>query len=394
MIRYFKFLKIDIMGKLLKKVKRKFQNLILFKRKILNQKSVNFEDRGYLENHEYDLYNLLDNIKTSEGNLDELNLLVSRKIRKMLDKNLITMDDISLLISGKLIYNKTGLTPDNVQQLMVDGYCKSNGLFQEVFYDFMFKDFNKKSHVDIIKSDMFGDFNLEQIEELATVIEENGYVVLPKVVKREYVDSLKEWSYSLKYRTIGNEEKTSYVDNVNFSNPDCVTANAIEADLLQNKEVMSLINDPVLLAIISRYLGVKPVLIHLCMWWSFMNQKQEASSEAAQLYHYDLDHMKWLKVFFYLSDVTTEQGPHTYIPVSHKIGRKNYKILQRGYARVTDAEMKDMQSEEPCSLLGEAGTVIIGDTKCFHKGTPVVAGSRLVLQPTFGPSEFLKKLVK
>ena len=125
-----------------------------------------------------------------------------------------------------------------------------------------------------------------------------------------------------------------------------------------------------------------------------MNQKQEASSEAAQLYHYDLDHMKWLKVFFYLSDVTTEQGPHTYIPVSHKIGRKNYKILQRGYARVTDAEMKDMQSEEPCSLLGEAGTVIIGDTKCFHKGTPVVAGSRLVLQPTFGPSEFFKKLVK
>ena len=382
------------MGKLLKKVKRKVQNLIIFKRKILNQKSTNLEDRGFLENHEYELYNLLENIKTSEENLDELNLRVSRNIKKMLNKNLITMDDLSLLISGKLIYNKTGLTPDNVQQLMVDGYCKSNGLFQKVFYDFMFKDFKREPLVGTIKSDVFGDFTAKQIEELASVIDGNGYVVLPKVVKREYVESLKEWSYDIKYRTIGNDEKTSYVDKVDFSNPGCVTANAIEADLLQNKEVMSLINDPVLLAIISRYLGVEPVLIHLCMWWSFVNQKQEASSEAAQLYHYDLDHMKWLKVFFYLSDVTTEQGPHTYIPASHKIGQKNYKILQRGYARVTDAEMKDMQSEESCSLLGEAGTVIIGDTKCFHKGTPVVAGSRLVLQPTFGPSEFLKKLVK
>lgn len=382
------------MGKLLKKVKRKVQNLIIFKRKILNQKSTNLEDRGFLENHEYELYNLLENIKTSEENLDELNLRVSRNIKKMLNKNLITMDDLSLLISGKLIYNKTGLTPDNVQQLMVDGYCKSNGLFQKVFYDFMFKDFKREPLVGTIKSDVFGDFTTKQIEELASVIEGNGYVVLPKVVKREYVESLKEWSYDIKYRTIGNDEKTSYVDKVDFSNPGCVTANAIEADLLQNKEVMSLINDPVLLAIISCYLGVEPVLIHLCMWWSFVNQKQEASSEAAQLYHYDLDHMKWLKVFFYLSDVTAEQGPHTYIPASHKIGQKNYKILQRGYARVTDAEMKDMQSEEPCSLLGEAGTVIIGDTKCFHKGTPVVAGSRLVLQPTFGPSEFLKKLVK
>ena len=45
---------------------------------------------------------------------------------------------------------------------------------------------------------------------------------------------------------------------------------------------------------------------------------------------------------------------------------------------------------EPKKVLGPSGSIIIGDTKCFHKGSPVISNPRLVLQPTFGPSNLLK----
>ena len=126
------------------------------------------------------------------------------------------------------------------------------------------------------------------------------------------------------------------------------------------------------------------------MWWTFKSNNSIGSSEAAQLYHYDLDHIKWLKVFIYLTDVGNEDGPHVYIPKSHISGNKNYKLLERGYSRVNDDEMSKFQKIEPKRVTGPAGSIIIGDTKCFHKGSPVISNPRLVLQPTFGPSDLLK----
>ena len=91
-----------------------------------------------------------------------------------------------------------------------------------------------------------------------------------------------------------------------------------------------------------------------------------------------------------MTDVGYEDGPHVYIPKSHKSGNKNYKLLERGYSRVNDNEMSQFQKIEPKKVLGPSGSIIIGDTKCFHKGSPVISNPRLVLQPTFGPSNLLK----
>ena len=43
-----------------------------------------------------------------------------------------------------------------------------------------------------------------------------------------------------------------------------------------------------------------------------------ASSEAAQLFHFDMDRIRFLKVFIYLTDVGTENGPHVYVRGSHR----------------------------------------------------------------------------
>ena len=45
---------------------------------------------------------------------------------------------------------------------------------------------------------------------------------------------------------------------------------------------------------------------------------KKADSEAAQMFHFDLDRIKWLKFFIYLTDVKINSGPHVYVSGTHK----------------------------------------------------------------------------
>ena len=73
------------------------------------------------------------------------------------------------------------------------------------------------------------------------------------------------------------------------------------------------------------------------MWWSNVSNKVDSFS--AQDFHFDLDSIKFLKVFIYLKDVTENKGPHVYVEGSHKLFSKPYEILKRGYSRVSDSEI-------------------------------------------------------
>lgn len=375
--------------KIVKKIFKKLINFYLFRRKIFRS---NFKkNNNYFEKNELLLSNYLNTDSFNYENYNEENDKLSALLAQFFRSNNFTLRDFSRLVSGKIIYNRTGITPDNIQQLLVESYSKSNGLIQDILHEFLYKECIQPNSNSLIESEIFGKVSTNEIDSIVNMIKHEGYVILPKLVPSEKIEQIKKWSYNIKYNIVDNFEKRYQVDNLNFDNPNCVTANAIENDLLNNAEINNLIFDPVIISIISKYLGIeKPSLIHLCMWWTFKSKNEFASSEAAQLYHYDLDHIKWLKVFFYLTDVGIEQGPHVYIPSSHIAGNKNYHLLERGYSRVSDSEMQKFQKSSSRKVIGSAGSVIIGDTKCFHKGTPVIKGARLVLQPTFGPSNLLK----
>lgn len=368
-------------------------NFFIFRRKILKINSRYIKNSSYFEKKELSLSNFLKNKTVDISSYNDYSYELAELIADFFDSNGFKIKDFSSFIAGKIVYNKTGFTPDNTQQLLVKYYSISNGLFQEIFHEFLYKDFGLGSESTFIESEIFGKVSSQEILSIVNVISKDGYVVLPKLVPEGKINSIKDWSYNIKYNVVDNFENRYLVNNVDFNSPDVVTANALEEDLVNNDDIKDLIFDPVIMAIISKYLGVdNPILIHLCMWWTFKSNNLIGSSEAAQLYHYDLDHIKWLKVFFYLTDVDEEDGPHVYIPESHISGNKNYKLLERGYSRVGDSEMSSLQNGKPKRVLGHSGTVIIGDTKCFHKGSPVISNSRLVLQPTFGPSNFLKNL--
>ena len=45
-------------------------------------------------------------------------------------------------------------------------------------------------------------------------------------------------------------------------------------------------------------------------------------------------------------------------------------------------------------MCGEAGSIFIGDTKCWHKGTPLKKGHRLVLELEYTSSLFIANYPK
>ena len=64
--------------------------------------------------------------------------------------------------------------------------------------------------------------------------------------------------------------------------------------------------DEYLIDVAREYFDSEPIFDIPVMWWS--NFGNVPSSEAAQLYHYDLERVKWLKIFFYLTDVNDYNG--------------------------------------------------------------------------------------
>ncbi|WP_448585435.1 hypothetical protein [Thermaurantiacus sp.] len=106
--------------------------------------------------------------------------------------------------------------------------------------------------------------------------------------------------------------------------------------------------------------------------------------EFSQLWHRDHDDPRTLKIFVYLSDVTSEaDGPFTFFPgpTSDRIG---YSIRSH---RPDDAILP-RAGREPVAKLGRAGTCFAVETsRCLHMGSRVAQGhSRLLLTLSYLPA--------
>jgi hypothetical protein len=124
------------------------------------------------------------------------------------------------------------------------------------------------------------------------------------------------------------------------------------------------------------------------MWWNTDFQK-EPDSEAAQFFHFDMDRIKWLKFFFYVTDVDDNCGPHSFVEGSHKDGGIPFSMTSKGYSRLSDEEVINHYGKEKIKVFAAPkGTIIAEDTRGLHKGTNVIEGHRLIFQIQFSNSLF------
>lgn len=162
-------------------------------------------------------------------------------------------------------------------------------------------------------------------------------------------------------------------------------------NLINNAAIFQdLANDNVIRSIVSNILGPNSKLLGCQMWWTFPESvSDEIKSEYAHFYHRDLDDYKFVKFFFYITDVKEGDGEHRFIKGSHRISliqqlREKFRI-----GRITDMQIyKWYGKDSEVVITGPAGSGSIEDTFGFHKGTTPLKNPRLILALVFGLQDY------
>lgn len=310
----------------------------------------------------------------------------------MLKRILLAPIDVVILTHGFIWYIFSGLTTKRAYNSMVRLFCLTKGYSSEIIHKVITL-FRKPYKLSDRHIGLLGDFSKKNIKDIVKQLNDDGYYIFENRLSNEIVDNLVKFaretdSFVRPYTSDGSAVVDREKMQFDSKNPQTIRYDWHATQLLENKEVQKLISDEVILAISQEYLGCVPIIDGVRMWWNTTYSK-EPNSEAATMYHFDMERLKWFKVFVYLTDVTHENGPHTFIKGTHKVGALPYELLKQGYVMSEDKEIyKYFDKKQEVVYTAPKGTVIIEDTKGLHKGTPVKKGDRLIFQMQFSDCMF------
>jgi len=231
---------------------------------------------------------------------------------------------------------------------------------------------------------VLGTLSHDEIGKIADQIRKNGFHVFDQTLEEPHIDALLKFARSSKAELIPAAEDGTRSLVYDKDHPRSPRYQFAEHDLFSVPVVQRLAADPSLFAVAQAYLGCKPIQDLTAMWWSTAFSKK-ASSEAAQLYHFDMDRIKFIKFFFYLTDVDAHTGPHCYVRGSH--AGMPAGLWRDG--RIQDHDIaKSFAPPDIIEITGSKGTIIAVDTRGLHKGKVLERAERLILQFEFTNSLF------
>ena len=226
--------------------------------------------------------------------------------------------------------------------------------------------------------------HIDDAQDIADKISNDGFYICEHRLSETDITSLVQLAKQTPCVVVGDDVSSMKTAIYNEEDPTHVRYNVPEPTLIQNETVQKLMSDMSILAVAQEYLKTKPILDLVSMWWS-TSIKASPDYNAAQLFHFDMDRVRFLKVFIYLTDVTPETGPHCFVRGSHL----HKPSALRSDGRISDDRIRDFYgSSEMIELTGKPGTMIFADTSGFHKGKLLSKGHRLILQLEFANSLF------
>lgn len=297
--------------------------------------------------------------------------------------------DLVKLAAGAAAFQATGRTPPSAYQSMISLFALTGGRSNDLMARLVGA-IRPKQEVER-PTGVIGELSASDVERITAEIRERGYKVFPAQLDPSIVASLKQFALNApcvpRAKDGGGGSQGGALVYPRTS-PSAVVYDFGPDLLVNNPDVQRLMADPSIAAIAQAYVGSNPVLDEVNMWWT-TSGAGKADSGAAQLYHFDMDRIRWLKVFIYLTDVDRENGPHSFVSGSHRSGSIPKSILEKGYVRLSDSEVRAAFGEDRMkSFTGPSGTIILEDTRGLHKGTPALAGDRLMLEFEFSSSMF------
>lgn len=266
-------------------------------------------------------------------------------------------------------------------------FVKTNGRINN-FHSKLISFFHKPSVSKGNTEGILGSLSQENVQNIVSQIQKDGFYEFDVGLNSDMIDSLNKFALTTPVKHIDTTQSGIHYSNESaLFNPNKIASPRYQfdtSDIIKDPTVEKLIVDNTLREIASRYLNTKPILDAVTMWWSSPFGKK-GTSQSAQMYHFDMDRFKFIKFFFYLTDVHTDNGPHCYIQSSHlRIPKKVRKDR-----RMSDEELKQYYSAERFKeFTGKKGTILAVDTRGLHKGKPLVSDNRLLLQIQFSNSLF------
>jgi hypothetical protein len=295
------------------------------------------------------------------------------------------------LAVGFAVYLLSGRTPRYAYYGMVGLFCLTRGRSNDLLSRFI--GLASPPYRLSGARGVLGDMAVPEVREpVVSELRNRGYYVFPRAIPADLCDRLLDFAQTRPCIPRQQDGATagSALGKIVFprSAPKAVRYDFDPQDLLQNEDVQRLLADWSLVALAQAYLGARPAVDVLNLWWN-TDYSRIPDSEAAQYFHFDMDRPKWLKFFFYLTDVGPENGPHSFVAGSHRTGAIPAPLLRKGYSRLSDEEVWQAFGQPDIhEFVAPRGTIIAEDTRGLHKGKLVQSGDRLVLQIQFSNSLF------
>lgn len=206
-----------------------------------------------------------------------------------------------------------------------------------------------------------------------TISPEEGYIVLP-----EFQPGLMAEIVAESRRALAEADpsvlKSKYEGGHLLSVP-------IKPNLPPDHPFVRMALHPDLLGMVSRYLGLAPVVHELHLLYSPNDAMHEQTS---QYFHLDGQDIRCIQLFTYIDDVDEQNGPLTLIRAAASeraaILLKYRKV--EGQRRVSDETIHSQidPTKDVKVITGKSGTVLAFDAdRCFHYGSRKGVRPRLVL---------------
>lgn len=300
-----------------------------------------------------------------------------------------TYINILLTFIGFFIFKIIKKTPNFFYQAYVKSYCLTNAKIKKS----LTKLCSKNVKINNLNESNILSKNLDYTKVIRNLKNE-GYHIFEEKISEDIIKKLRDFSKNVKCDVYNDDGEylSTYYDSSKYK-----VSSKYEvpiSDILSNEIIKQIALDDGFKKIATLYFNTKPIVSDLSLWWSPVriikqNYNLEIKNQSAQMFHFDLDRISWLKLFIYLSDTDENSGPHEYVKGSHITGAKPIELLKMGYNRLSDKQINDYYDKNKIKkILGKKGTMFIGDTSCYHRGHPPIKNDRLLLVIEFSNSMF------
>tara|TARA_B100001248_G_scaffold247688_1_gene219362 strand:+ start:675 stop:1610 length:936 start_codon:yes stop_codon:yes gene_type:complete len=190
-----------------------------------------------------------------------------------------------------------------------------------------------------------------------------------KSLNKLFLESLSGY-YGLNFKNIDHLRKYMEENQIQRSKVVHATPKTVAINSIVSKKILKQIS--------ISYLRKKPQKLNFISYIFALAKvdHKDQESKNALVFHRDVDHFRFCKFFYFLSDCQIGGGHHEFIEKTHK--KRKIRVAPNGRYEL-DFVLNTYNKSKVVKIFGKAGDGFVEDTSGFHRGTPIEKGFRILL---------------